>query len=188
MRHIPAWAILVITTAAAAACSGDASPPQGSTTPSAASATPTYRLPSRPVRDGETPLSGGTVRSGDLAFTPIGLRAGMPELVGSHADVRPKGQFVRIRLVTENRGRTTQTFDSRKQLLVTTDGATHQPDLDAMLVKRQPDSIDVGSAVRIELDLWYDIPRESRVRALRLVGTPSVGAVSDPPGVDVGLS
>jgi hypothetical protein len=140
------------------------------------------------VRDGETALSGTTVRSGDLAFTPIGLRAGMPDLVGSHADIRAKGQFIRIRLVTENRGRTTQTFNSRKQLLVTTDGSTHPPDLDAMLVKRQPDSIDVGSAVRIELDLWYDVPRDDRVRALRLVGTPSVGAVSDPPGVDVALS
>jgi hypothetical protein len=188
MRRIPAWAILVIMTAAAPACSGGASPPKSPAMSSSASATPTYRLPPRPVRDGEAPLSGRTVRSGDLAFIPIGLRAGMPELVGSHADVRPRGQFVRIRLITENRGRTTQTFDSRKQLLVTEDGATHPTNREAMLVKRQPESIDVGSAVRIELDLWYDIPRDSRVRALRLVGTPSVGAVSDPPGVDVGLS
>jgi hypothetical protein len=180
MRRISATAV-VITVLGLPACSTE-------TGPSKAAITPTYRLPPRPVRDGETPLSGKTVRSGDLAFTPIGLRAGMPELVGSHADVRPKGQYVRIRLITENGGRTTQTFDSGEQLLITTDGGAHRPDRDAMLVKRQPGSIDVGAAVRIELDLWYDIPRGEKAGALRVVGTPSVGAVSDPPGVDVALS
>jgi hypothetical protein len=180
MRRISAAAV-VITAWGLSACSTGTGPP-GTTV------TPTYRLPPRPVRDGETPLSGKTVRSGDLAFTPIGLRAGIPELVGSHADVRPRGQYVRIRLIAENGGRTTQTFDSGKQLLITTDGGAHRPDRDAMLVKRQPGSIDVGAAVRIELDLWYDIPLGEKTRALRLVGTPSVGAVSDPPGADIALS
>ncbi|GAA2101513.1 DUF4352 domain-containing protein [Actinomadura alba] len=182
-RILAAAGIMLAAGTTLTACSSGDGPSKATATP-----TPTYELPARPVRDGEKALRGTTVRSGDLAFTPIGLRTRMPELVGSHADVRPRGQFVRIRLVTENRGRTTQTLNTAKQLLITTDDATHPPDWQAMLIKRQPESIDVGSAVRIELDLWYDIPPGDRVKALRLVGTPPVGATSDPPGVDIALS
>lgn len=182
MRRILSTMILTTAVGLLSACSA------GTGAGTAASATPTYELPPRPVRDGETAVRAAPVQSGDLAFTVIGLHGGMPELVGSHADVRPKnGQFVRVRLITENRGRTTATFTSGKQLLVAADGATYRPDRVAMLVKRQPAAIDVGAAVRIELDLWYDIPRASRAAALRLVGTPSVGAAADPPGTDVKL-
>jgi hypothetical protein len=182
----------ILSTVVAAALAAAALPACSTGTPgspaSSSSATPTYELPPRPVRDGETAIRARTVQSGDLAFTVIGLRGAMNELAGSHAEVSPKGQYVRIRLITENRGRTTQTFISSKQLLLTTDGATYRPDRDAMLIKRQPDSIDVGAAVRIELDLWYDIPRSAKAAGLRFVGSPTVGAVSDPPSVDVKLS
>jgi uncharacterized protein DUF4352/putative VirB-like lipoprotein len=181
MRRIP-----VVAALAAAALTGCSTGDGGIAASS--SATPTYQLPPRTVRDGETAVRAAPARSGDLAFTVIGLSAGMPELVGSHADIRPQhGQFVRVRLITENRGRTTATFTAAKQLLVTTDGATFRPDHVTMLVKRQPESIDVGAAVRIELDLYYDIPTGRKPSALRVVGTPSVGSASDPSGIDIKL-
>ncbi|HEX6469192.1 MAG TPA: DUF4352 domain-containing protein [Streptosporangiaceae bacterium] len=147
----------------------------------------TYDLPPRTARPDETVLHLPPARSGDLAFTLIGLRDRMVTVAGSHADVAPKGQFVRIRLVVENTGRITGTFDTRKQVLVTSDGRTFPPDLDAMLIRRQPTSIDVGSGVRVEMDLWYDIPRQVRETDLRLVGSPTMGAASDPPPADVKL-
>jgi hypothetical protein len=126
-------------------------------------------------------------RSGDMTFNVIGLRDRMDTIAGSHADVPPKGQFIRIRLVVENTGRITDTFDTRKQLLVAADGRTFRPDLDAMLIRRQPTGIDVGSGVRVEMDLWYDVPREVKETALRVVGSPTMGAAADPPAAEVRL-
>ncbi|MFF5257627.1 DUF4352 domain-containing protein [Actinomadura viridis] len=148
---------------------------------------PAYDLPARTVRDGEKAVRAGTVRSGDTAFTVIGYRGGMPELVGSHADMAPKGAYVRVRLVVENAGRTNQTFSAERQLLVTATGRTAEPDREAMLIKRQPAEFEVGAAVRVEMDLWYDVPRGERPVALRLSGSASVGAVSDPPPAEVKL-
>jgi hypothetical protein len=188
MRRTPAPLLLllsplvtVMVAVSATACSsGDHAAPARSTPA-------TYDLPPRTARPDETVLRLPPARSGDLAFTLIGLRDRMVTVAGSHADVAPKGQFVRIRLVVENTGRITGTFDTRKQLLVTSDGRTFPPDLDAMLIRRQPTSIDVGSGVRIEMDLWYDIPRQVKETSLRLVGSPTMGATSDPPPADVKL-
>jgi hypothetical protein len=171
---------MVLLAALSSACSSGHAAPAKSTPP-------TYDLPPRTARPGETAPHLPAVRSGDIAFTVIGLRDRMVTVAGSHGDVAPKGQFVRIRLVVENTGRITGTFDTRKQLLVTSDGRTFKPDIDAMLIRRQPTSIDVGSGVRIEMDLWYDIPKEVRETALRAVGSPTMGAPADPPPADVHL-
>jgi uncharacterized protein DUF4352 len=183
MRRIPAAAGSVVLLAALSpACStGHAAAPVNKSTPR------TYDLPPRTARPDETVLHLPVAHSGDLAVTVIGLRDRMDTVAGSHADVAPKGQFVRIRLVVENTGRITGTFDTRKQLLMAADGRTFRPDLDAMLIRRQPTTIDVGSGVRVEMDLWYDIPRQVKETALRVVGSPTMGAVADPPPADVHL-
>jgi hypothetical protein len=182
MRRIPAAAGSVALLAALSpACSS------GHNAPAKSSGPPTYNLPPRTARPDETVPRLPTARSGDMAFTVIGLRDRMDTVAGSHADVPPKGQFIRIRLVVENTGRITDTFDTRKQLLVASDGRAFRPDLDAMLIRRQPTSIDVGSGVRVEMDLWYDIPSQVRERALRVVGSPTMGAAADPPPADVRL-
>ncbi|HZB31402.1 MAG TPA: DUF4352 domain-containing protein [Streptosporangiaceae bacterium] len=182
MRRIPAAAgsVALLAALATACSSGDAAPAGGS-------GPATYDLPARTARPGETVLHRPTVRSGDMAFTVIGLRGRMNTVAGSHADVPPEGQFIRIRLVVENTGRITSTFDTRKQLLVASDGRVFRPDLDAMLIRRQPTSLDVGSGVRVEMDLWYDVPRQVKEAALRVVGSPTMGAAADPPLADVRL-
>jgi hypothetical protein len=183
MRRIPAAAGSVALLAALSpACSS------GPAAPAKKSGPPTYDLPARTARPDETVLRQPTARSGDMAFTVIGLRDRMDTVAGSHADVPPQGQFIRIRLVVENTGRITGTFDTREQLLLASDGRTFRPDLDAMLIRRQPTTIDVGSGVRVEMDLWYDIPRQVKETALRVIGSPTMGAAADPPPADVRLN
>lgn len=134
---------------------------------------PTYRLPARPVRDGETALPYRPVTDGQITFTPIGLRAGMAYVVGSHADWPAKGQFVRVRVQAENGYATFHTIDLTKQLLITADGATHTIDENAMRIERQPSSTDLGSHDLLEFDLLYDIPKQATAKSLRLFGDPT---------------
>ncbi|WP_395106891.1 DUF4352 domain-containing protein [Actinomadura sp. SCN-SB] len=177
-RLLPLLAVTVFT---ATACSDDGAE-EGRT-----AAKPTYELPPRPVRDGEKAVKTPTARSGETAFTVIGYTGGMPELVGSHADVAPKGRYVRVRLVVENTGRTGQTFVPKEQVLVLASGRTIALDREAMLVKRMPEQFPVGAGMRVELDIWYDVPRSERPTAIRFQGEPGVGAVSEPSPVDVKL-
>lgn len=181
LRAAVASGLALVLLGGLAACSDDGGD-------SAAKERPTYDLAPRRARPDEVALHGRRGRSSDMEFTVIGFRTGMPELVGSHADARPKGRFTRIRVIAENRGRDTQYFTTNKQLLVTTDGLTHKPSPDAMIIKRQPaEELPIGSAIRVELDVWWDIPATSKVRAVRLVGSPAVGAISDPAPAEIPL-
>ncbi|MEW2356665.1 DUF4352 domain-containing protein [Spirillospora sp. NPDC029432] len=179
MRRSPAALALALCLAALTpACSGGG---DGEGRPAA------YEIPAERARDGERVLRGRTGRSSDLEFTVLGYRDGMREILGTHAGMRPKGRYVRVRLLVVNRGRDIQVFDTWKQLLHTGDGRTHTPDVNATMVKRQPERLSVGAAMRAEFDLWYDLPGEAAVRGLRLVGSPTVGAVSDPRPAEIRL-
>jgi hypothetical protein len=152
---------------------------------------PAYRLSPRPVRDRETPLPDRPVADGKITFTAIGLRTGITFIVGSHADLPAHGQFVRVRLVCDNGYPNFHTIDTGRQLLITTDGQAHQVDENGMRVERQPDTIDLGSRDRLEFDLLYDIPKQARVKSLRLYGAPAsdLGVPLDhDPGVEVPLT
>jgi hypothetical protein len=151
---------------------------------------PTYELPGRPVRDGETPLPYRPVSDGRITFAVIGVRANMSSVVGSHADWPAKGQFVRARVVVENGYPTFHTIVLGKQLLVTTDGATHTIDENGMRIERQPPDFELGAHDRLEFDLIYDIPKQAKAKALRLFGGPTndLGIPADhDPGVDASL-
>ncbi len=157
--------VVLLSLVVLAGCSGDHTPKSAST--------PTYKLPPRPARDGETPLPYHPVVDGKLTFTPIGLRAKMADVVGSHADWPAKGQFVRVRVITENGYATFHTIDLFKQVLVTTDGATHTPDENAMRIERQPSTVDIGSHDRVEYDLIFDVPKQAKEKSIRLFGDPT---------------
>jgi hypothetical protein len=149
---------------------------------------PTYELAPRTVRPSETPLRVPPKTEGDTEFTLIGLTTGLPSLVGSHAEMPARGQFVRIRLVVVNTGRTTTTFDPGRQLLITSDGAEHRPDEQARLIKRQPERFDLGAGVRVEFDLYYDIAADGRPGALRVHGGPTLTDPADDRSLDIPLS
>jgi hypothetical protein len=147
----------------------------------APSASPTYQLPPRAVRLSETPLPTASVVSGPTTVAVIGLRAHVPLLAGTHADISPRGEFVRLRVAVQNNDRTFLYLTLAEMVLVTADGAAHRPDGQAMLVKRQLETVDIGSLGRAEFDLYYDVPVHSTLRSLRLAGFDPVLEIPLPP-------
>ena len=147
---------------------------------------PTYDLPPRPVRVAETPLPYRPVTDGLMTFAAIGIRTGMEYITGTHADLPARGAYTRIRVLVENGYSRTHTLDTTKQLLVTADGRTQAPDLGAMHVERQPDQVDIGAHDRLELDLYYDIPKNAVPRAIRFFGIPT-DDLGNPVGPDRGV-
>jgi hypothetical protein len=178
-RAVAALLTLALAAASVVGCDGDDKP--------AARPSPTYPGQSRAVRVDERPLRGGTVRDGEFLFTAIGLTDRMRALFGSHAEFPADGQFVRVRLVIENTGTNIQRFYARQQLLITDTGTRQSVDPEAMTIKRQLMEVDVGSGVRVEFDLWYDIPVTAKPTAIWLVGRPPLGSVAPTDGVRVEL-
>jgi hypothetical protein len=149
---------------------------------------PTYRLEPRPVRPGEIALDAHAVKDGDTVFIPIGLTTGVDMIIGSHAEFAPKGQFVCVRVVVTNTGRSSVLFNPKRQLLVLADGTQLKPDDQAMLIKRQPAEFDLGAAVRLEFDLYYDAPKGARVVALMGFGGPTLTDMKDATGTRIPLT
>ncbi|WP_433255846.1 DUF4352 domain-containing protein [Streptosporangium sp. CA-135522] len=149
--------------------------------------TPTYNLAPRPVRPGERPINARPVTDGDGRFQVIGLQTGLSTIFGTHAEWPAKGQYVAVRVVVENPGRANSRFDAKRQKLVTADGATYGINRFVQAIKRQPDTLPLGAEVRIELDLWFDIPKDAKVAAIQLFGDPPLGVGGSTDGVKVPL-
>lgn len=179
MRRIIALALASALAAGAAACSSGG----GGAGPARA----TYPLSPRTVRPDETAVRLPPVSDGDTSFTVLGISSALPEITGSHADMQAEGQFVRIRILVVNNGRTTTLIDVTRQTLLAADGTGHRPDYDAMTIKRQPAKLDMGAAMRAEFDLWYDIPRSTRPAGLRLYGGSTLTDLKDAQGTDLEL-
>lgn len=146
----------------------------------------TYPVWPREVRPDERALrADGNDR--ETAFEIIGLTTGMKTLVGSHAEWPAKQSYLRLRLVVTNTGRSTVLFDAMRQRLVLADGSTAKPDSQAMLIKRQPEEFDLGSGVRVEFDLYYDVPASTKPRALRVFGGPTLTDANDRESTDIPL-
>lgn len=176
-RTRPAAAAALSAVLALAGCSGSGH----------ATALPAYRIPAEKAREGESVPRGKTGRSADMSFTVIGFSGAMTGVMGTHAAMEAKGAFTRVRVLAVNTGRDIQVFDTWKQRLVTADGGTYSPDVNATMIRRQPERLSVGSFMRVEFDLWFDIPRGARTRAIRLYGSPPVGAATDPAPAEIAL-
>lgn len=161
-------ATTILTTAAllalaTAGCSSDDAPPAA-----APSASPTYAQAPRTARPFETPLATASATELQASVTVVGLRVHLTSLIGTHAEWLPKGEYERLRIALDNGSATFRDFSTEKLLLVTGDGKTHKPDYDAMNIARQPKVATVPAQGRLEMDLWYDVPKGSTVRALRV--------------------
>ncbi|MEU5879731.1 DUF4352 domain-containing protein [Spirillospora sp. NPDC047279] len=178
MRMIVLVAAFGAVLGLASGCSGDDGSPE---------AAPTYELSPRPVRPDEKVLKIAPVSDGDTAFKAIGITT-LPEITGSHANMKPEGQYVRVRVEMVNNGRTTTLVDVDKQRLVASDGSASKPDYDAMIIKRQPFKLDLGAAMRVEMDLWYDIPKTARPASLKLFGGSTLTDMKDLEGTDLKLA
>ncbi|RMI37028.1 DUF4352 domain-containing protein [Actinomadura harenae] len=139
-----------------------------------------YTLPSEKLRDGEKAQRNRTGRSADMQFTVVAYTDGISTILGTHAEMKPKGQFVRIRLLCVNVGRDIQVFDTWAQRLVLSDGSQLGADVNSTMVKRQPERLSVGANMRAEFDVWFDVPKGVTVKSVRLFGSPTVGMVTDP--------
>lgn len=153
--------LAAVAVAAAAGCSAD---PETRAAP----AGPTYQEAPRTARPLETPLASAGATGSQATVTVLGLRTDLPTLVGTHAEWPAKGEYCRLRVGLDNGSTTFREFGTERLLLVTGDGRTHQPDYDAMNIARQPKVATVPAQGRLEMDLWYDVPAGSTVRALRV--------------------
>ncbi|WP_231499927.1 DUF4352 domain-containing protein [Saccharothrix sp. NRRL B-16314] len=185
MRRVVAVMSVVLAAGSATACGGmpvEAGP--GSVT----SPVPTYPVPAQAVRPDEKVLKIPTTLDGDTAFTLLGMTAEMPTLIGSHAEYHAKGQFVRIRLSVINNGRSSVSFDARRHVMVDHRETEHHVDTQAMNVKRQPETIDLGANVRLEYDVYYDLPKDAKPLALRVYGGPTLTDLKDGSSTEIPLA
>ncbi|MEU3765935.1 hypothetical protein AB0E55_12830 [Amycolatopsis keratiniphila] len=162
-----------------AGCSAGEEPPP---------AKPVYDLPAREVRPDETALHLPPALNGETEFVLIGLAAGLPSLTGSHTEFEAKGGFVRLRLVVTGKGVSGILFDTRRQQLVTDSGAVIAVDNQAMTIKRQPDKFELGRGVRVEFDLYFDLPKEAKPVVLRAFGGPTLTDMKNLTGTDIKLA
>ncbi|MET0233163.1 MAG: hypothetical protein ABW224_00850 [Kibdelosporangium sp.] len=149
---------------------------------------PTYELSPRTARPDETPLRLPAKQDGDTEFVLVAITPRLPSLTGSHVDFDAKGVYYRIRVAATNVGRTNVEFDARKQQLITEDGTARIPDDPAMLVKRQPDKVPLGANMRIEFDLYYDLPKDAKPKALKVFGGRTLTDQDDATGTEIPLA
>lgn len=139
-----------------------------------------YKIPPQPVPSRETPLSGRGVTIGEVAYTALGVRTKIGEVIGSHGSWIPHGQYVRVRLLMVNNGHERHDFDTGRQRLITSDGRAYAPSYDAMQISRAPNGMQSIAAHELRaFDLWFDIPANAGVRALRVFGDPSSSRLGD---------
>jgi hypothetical protein len=156
--------LAAVALAGAAGCTSDS----GAAAASSATASPTYQLAPRTARPFETPLPTASATGQQVTVSVIGLRTHLVSIIGTHAEWLPKGEYERLRIALDNGMSTFRAFDTRKMLLVDANGKTYQPNYDAMEIARQPAVATVPAEGRMEMDLWFDLPEKSVVRALRV--------------------
>jgi hypothetical protein len=179
------WVAAVVAVLVVAGCGG--SPVEAGPAP-VASPAETYPVPPETVRPDEKVLRIPTTADGDTAFTLVGLTTEVPTLIGSHAEFHAKGQFVRIRMSVINNGRSSVSFDARRHVLIDDRKAEHAVDAQAMNVKRQPETIDLGANVRLEYDVYYDLPLDAKPLALRVYGGPTLTDLKDESSTEIPLA
>jgi hypothetical protein len=164
-RPIAAFAsVAILTVAGAAGCSSDS----GAAAAPSATASPTYVEAPRTARPFETPLATASASGAQVTVSVVGLRTHLVSLIGTHAEWLPKGEYERLRVALDNGTATFRAFSTDRMLLVDANGKTYKPDYDAMNIARQPRIATVPAQGRLEMDLWYDLPEKSIVRALRV--------------------
>ncbi|MGM1057768.1 DUF4352 domain-containing protein [Saccharothrix sp. Mg75] len=180
--------VRVVAVASVLLVGGCTGAPVQAGSPPETSAAETYPVPAQTVRPDEKALHLPTTSDGDTAFTLVGLTTGIDAIIGSHAEWQAQGQFVRVRMSVVNNGRSSVSFAARRHVLVDDAKAEHEPDAQAMTIKRQPDVIDLGANVRLEYDVYYDLPDDAKPLALRVFGGPTLTDLKDETGTDIPLA
>jgi hypothetical protein len=156
--------LAALALAGTAGCSSDS----GAAAAASPTASPTYLLAPRTARPFETPLATASATGPQVTVSVVGLRVHLLSIIGTHAEWLPRGEYERVRVALDNGMSTFRSFSTERMLLVDANGTTYKPDYDAMNIARQPKIASVPAEGRLEMDLWYDLPPKSIVRALRV--------------------
>jgi hypothetical protein len=165
VRRLVIGSLLAVLAGAAATGCSSHSDAAGAPAPSAS---PTYLQAPRTARPFETPLATATATGPQVTVSVVGLRTHLLSIIGTHAEWLPKGEYERVRIALDNGMSTFRSFSTDRLLLVDATGKTYKPDYDAMNIARQPKVAVVPAEGRLEMDLWFDLPVKSIVRALRV--------------------
>jgi hypothetical protein len=156
--------LAILALAGTAGCSSDS----GAAAAPSATPSPTYLQAPRTARPFETPLATASATGPQVTVSVVGLRVHLVSIIGTHAEWLPRGEYERVRVALDNGMSTFRGFSTERMLLVDSNGKTYKPDYDAMNIARQPTVATVPAEGRLEMDLWYDLPEKSIVRALRV--------------------
>lgn len=108
--------------------------------------------------------------TGHFAVRLLSARCGIPAITGTHAEFLPKRPLCRVGLRVTSVDARFHTFATGPQRLVLADGRLVPPSPDAMEIKRQPPSTELGAHDSLELELWFEPPTGVAAKALRVVG------------------
>lgn len=122
--------------------------------------------PQHPLRQLEIAFDAPAVHPGNLEFRAIALRCGIAVIVGTHAEHSAEGRLCRIRIEVTVDDSVSAHLDNDSQRLVLADGTRHSMDWEAMQIKRQPLTLDIGAHDSAQYDLWFDIPQGAAVDRL----------------------
>ncbi|MDX3237736.1 hypothetical protein PV392_19050 [Streptomyces sp. ME03-5709C] len=134
----------------------------------------------RPLRQLEIPLDAPAVKAGNLEFRALALRCGIPVIVGTHAEHPAKGRLCRIRVDVTVDDSVSARLDNDLHRLVLADGSRHAMDWEAMQIKRQPLTIDIGAHDSAQYDLWFDIPPDGAVDHLAVTDDTGTSSADIP--------
>src|SRR5690606_14186063 len=107
---------------------------------------------------------------GHLTFSVLEFGCGLIAVQGTHSEGQPEGQFCHVRLRVDNHDPAFHDYLTRGQRLAGVAAPRNRPDPFAMAVRRQPETIRIGGHNAVEVELWYDVPKDAAVAGLRLSG------------------
>lgn len=123
------------------------------------------RSPARP-----TAAAPPAVKDGHFTFTVLLLQCGLTAVSGSHSEGPPEGQFCKTRLRVLNEDAESHVYVARRQLLAGVTGRSAAPASFPMAVRRQLDEVPVGGHDLIEVEVWFDVPKDAHVTGVRVGG------------------
>ncbi|MEO6714352.1 MAG: hypothetical protein ABIM89_13100 [Mycobacteriales bacterium] len=118
----------------------------------------------------DTPQTGLPQQTGHLLVQALSARCGIITVTGTHAEFTPEHPLCKVRVRVTSNDSSFHTFDIAEQRLVLADGTLVATHPDAMNIKRQPRSVELGARNAHELDLWFSPQSASPASGLRLVG------------------
>jgi hypothetical protein len=153
-----ALAALVLASALAlTGCTGGGKSHPAATTPTA-KPSQIPQAPSKPVKDGH------------FTFTLLSLECGIAGVTGTHSEATPDGQFCTAILRIHNDDQDFHAYVTKEQRLEGVAEPRNRPDAFAMGVRRQNPDEKVGGSDLMEVELWFDVPKDAVVTGLRVQG------------------